>query len=66
MASSISFISKGPTAGLLNVAEISEEKPDAAAVTEGEAEQNDENDEVTRWKTATWLLKIMKVACAWK
>ncbi|XP_028262957.1 guanine nucleotide-binding protein-like 3 [Parambassis ranga] len=45
MASSISFISKGPTAGLLNVAEISEEKHDAAAVAEGEAEQNDENDE---------------------
>lgn len=43
-ASSISFTSKGPTAGLLSVADISEEKP-GPAVTEGEAEQNDENDE---------------------
>ncbi|XP_070700089.1 guanine nucleotide-binding protein-like 3 isoform X2 [Pempheris klunzingeri] len=43
-ASSICFISKGPTAGLLNVSDFSEEKP-AAAVAEREAEQNDENNE---------------------
>lgn len=42
-ASSISFISKGPTAGLLNISDISTEKP--AAATEIEAEQNDENNE---------------------
>ncbi|XP_033483165.1 guanine nucleotide-binding protein-like 3 [Epinephelus lanceolatus] len=43
-ASSISFTSKGPTAGLLSVSDISEEKPVAAAA-EKEAEQNDENNE---------------------
>ncbi|XP_008293906.1 guanine nucleotide-binding protein-like 3 [Stegastes partitus] len=43
-SSSISFVSKGPTAGLLSVSDISEEKPGAAA-TQGEAEQNDENNE---------------------
>ncbi|XP_076596909.1 guanine nucleotide-binding protein-like 3 [Chaetodon auriga] len=43
-ASSISFISKGLTAGLLSVGDISEEKPGAAA-TEEEAELNDENNE---------------------
>lgn len=43
-ASSISIISKGPTAGLLNVSDISEDKPGAAA-TETVAEQNDENNE---------------------
>uniref|UniRef100_A0A3Q1EHQ4 Guanine nucleotide-binding protein-like 3 n=1 Tax=Acanthochromis polyacanthus TaxID=80966 RepID=A0A3Q1EHQ4_9TELE len=43
-SSSISFISKGLTAGLLSASDISEEKP-AAAATEAEAEQNDENDE---------------------
>lgn len=34
-ASSITFISKGLTAGLLSISDISEEKPDAEA-TEGE------------------------------
>ncbi|KAM9361638.1 guanine nucleotide-binding protein-like 3 [Symphorus nematophorus] len=43
-ASSISFISKGMTAGLLSVSDVSEEKP-AAAATEREAKQNDENNE---------------------
>ncbi|XP_051269836.1 guanine nucleotide-binding protein-like 3 [Dicentrarchus labrax] len=43
-ASSITFISKGPTAGLLRVSEVSEEKPNAVA-TETEAEHNDENNE---------------------
>ncbi len=48
-ASSISFLSKGPTAGLLIISDIAEDKHDAAA-TETEAEQNDENNEVTcRW-----------------
>ena len=45
-ASSISFISKGPTAGLLSVSDVSEEKP-AAAATERKTEPNDENNEVT-------------------
>ncbi|XP_041813095.1 guanine nucleotide-binding protein-like 3 [Chelmon rostratus] len=43
-ASSISLISKGPTAGLLSVSYISEEKP-GAATTEGEAGLNDKNTE---------------------
>ncbi|KAI3370263.1 hypothetical protein L3Q82_025042, partial [Scortum barcoo] len=43
-ASSIGFISKGPTAGLLSVSDISEGKPGAAA-TESEEKQNDENNE---------------------
>lgn len=43
-ASSIGFTSNGPTAGLLSVCDIPEEKSGAA---EKEAEQNDENDEVT-------------------
>ncbi|KAF1391437.1 hypothetical protein PFLUV_G00042110 [Perca fluviatilis] len=43
-ASSVSFISKGPTAGLLSVCDVSEEKPGAAA-TERQEEQNDENNE---------------------
>ncbi|TKS70837.1 Guanine nucleotide-binding protein-like 3 [Collichthys lucidus] len=41
-ASSIGFTSNGPTAGLLSVCDIPEEKSGAA---EKEAEQNDENDE---------------------
>lgn len=40
-ASSISFVSKGPTAGLLNVNDITEEKPVAKA-TERETVQTDE------------------------
>lgn len=43
-ASSIGFTSKGPTAGLLSVSDISEEKPSAAAA-KTDAEQNDENNE---------------------
>ncbi|XP_034553811.1 guanine nucleotide-binding protein-like 3 [Notolabrus celidotus] len=44
-ASSISFISKGPTAGLLSVGDVSAEKavPTTVAIDEGE-EQNDENN----------------------
>uniref|UniRef100_UPI0037E96065 guanine nucleotide-binding protein-like 3 n=1 Tax=Semicossyphus pulcher TaxID=241346 RepID=UPI0037E96065 len=42
-ASSISFTTKGLTAGLLSVSDISEEKPGAAA-TDAEEEQNDENN----------------------
>lgn len=53
-ASSISIISKGPTAGLLNVSDISEDKPGAAA-TETVAEQNDENNEVTYCQTVQLL-----------
>lgn len=44
-ASSISFLSKGPTVGLLSVSDIPEEKPAAAAAaaaTESEAVQGDE------------------------
>uniref|UniRef100_A0A3Q4H3G8 Guanine nucleotide-binding protein-like 3 n=1 Tax=Neolamprologus brichardi TaxID=32507 RepID=A0A3Q4H3G8_NEOBR len=44
-ASSIGFTSKGPTSGLLSVADIPEGKPGAAA-TEEEAEQNEESSEV--------------------
>ncbi|KAM7006882.1 guanine nucleotide-binding protein-like 3 [Tautogolabrus adspersus] len=44
-ASSISFISKGPTAGLLSVSDLSEDKA-GTVTTEGE-EKNDENNEVT-------------------
>nr|XP_024656171.1 guanine nucleotide-binding protein-like 3 [Maylandia zebra] len=43
-ASSIGFTSKGPTSGLLSVADIPEGKPGAAA-TEEEAEQNEESSE---------------------
>ncbi|XP_018541375.1 guanine nucleotide-binding protein-like 3 [Lates calcarifer] len=43
-ASSISFVSKGPTAGLLNVNDITEEKPVAKA-TERETVQTDEPEE---------------------
>ncbi|XP_070758807.1 guanine nucleotide-binding protein-like 3 [Enoplosus armatus] len=43
-ASSIGFTSKGPTAGLLSVGDISEGKPGAAA-TETEAEQNNEPEQ---------------------
>ncbi|XP_047439499.1 guanine nucleotide-binding protein-like 3 [Mugil cephalus] len=56
ISSSITFISKGPTAGLLSVADVAEEKPPAepkaAAAEEAEAAEaaaaadgNDENDE---------------------
>lgn len=44
-ASSIGFTSKGPTSGLLSVADIPEGKPGAGA-TEEEAEQNEESSEV--------------------
>lgn len=44
-ASSIGFTSKGPTSGLLSVADIPEGKPGAAA-TEEEAEQNEDSSEV--------------------
>lgn len=48
-ASGVGFTSKGPTAGLLSVSDVSEEKPPAAAAAvEKEAEQNDENNEVTK------------------
>lgn len=43
-ASSIGFTSKGPTSGLLSVADIPEGKPGAAAAEE-EAEQNEESSE---------------------
>lgn len=43
-ASSIGFTSKGPTSGLLSVADIPEGKPGAAATEE--AEQNEESSEV--------------------
>ncbi|KAM9408665.1 guanine nucleotide-binding protein-like 3 [Pholidichthys leucotaenia] len=43
-ASSISFTSKGPTAGLLSVVESEEEKREAA-VSEGDTEKNHENSE---------------------
>ncbi|XP_023279397.1 guanine nucleotide-binding protein-like 3 [Seriola lalandi dorsalis] len=43
-ASSISFISKGPTAGLLSASDITEEKPGPAA-TESETMQNDEPEQ---------------------
>nr|XP_046240184.1 guanine nucleotide-binding protein-like 3 [Scatophagus argus] len=43
LASSISFTSKGPTAGVLSVSDISEGKPDAAA-TRREPDVNDENE----------------------
>ncbi|XP_044035719.1 guanine nucleotide-binding protein-like 3 isoform X2 [Siniperca chuatsi] len=43
-ASSIGFTSKGPTAGLLSVSDISAEKPGAAAA-EREAEQNNEPEQ---------------------
>ncbi|XP_071369113.1 guanine nucleotide-binding protein-like 3 [Centroberyx affinis] len=44
-ASSIGFISKGPTTGLLSVSDIPEQKP-AAAPTEQEAEEVEEEEEV--------------------
>ncbi|XP_041671917.1 guanine nucleotide-binding protein-like 3 [Cheilinus undulatus] len=44
LASSISFISKGPTAGLLSVNDNAEDKAEAPT-TEGEEKQNDENTE---------------------
>lgn len=50
-ASSIGFTSNGPTAGLLSVCDIPEEKSGAA---EKEAEQNDENDEVTLFFFVFW------------
>ncbi|KAM7401884.1 hypothetical protein PAMP_017161 [Pampus punctatissimus] len=43
-ASSISFISKGPTAGLLTVCDISEENPGVGSTEEG-AEKNDEPEQ---------------------
>ncbi|XP_072238598.1 guanine nucleotide-binding protein-like 3 isoform X2 [Leuresthes tenuis] len=46
LASSITLISKGPTEGLLRVADISEEKPVAAA-TEVNVEQNNEPEPTT-------------------
>ncbi|XP_029908440.1 guanine nucleotide-binding protein-like 3 isoform X2 [Myripristis murdjan] len=45
-ASSISFISKGPTAGLLSVSEIPEEKP-GISPTQPEAEKKSEEPECT-------------------
>lgn len=50
LASSITFFSKGPTAGLLSVADVSDKNPPAVtkvAAAEEEADQNGENDEVT-------------------
>lgn len=44
LASSIRFMSKSPTVGLLTVSDISEEKTDAAS-TEQEADENSENTE---------------------
>uniref|UniRef100_A0A7N8X0Z8 Guanine nucleotide-binding protein-like 3 n=1 Tax=Mastacembelus armatus TaxID=205130 RepID=A0A7N8X0Z8_9TELE len=46
LASSINFISKGPTVGLLSVGDIPEERP-GAVTTEGKEVCVNENDEVT-------------------
>ncbi|XP_029287013.1 guanine nucleotide-binding protein-like 3 isoform X1 [Cottoperca gobio] len=48
-ASSIGFISKGPTAGLLSI--IAEDKPDAA-VSEREVEQNNEPEKIANGEEA--------------
>ncbi|XP_071349796.1 guanine nucleotide-binding protein-like 3 [Trachinotus anak] len=60
-ASSISFISKGPTAGLLSVSAITEEKPDVAA-TECEAVQNDEHEQVEEPNKTEELEKPQKAS----
>lgn len=51
-ASSISFTSKGPTAGLLTVSDITEEKPGVGS-TEEEAEKNDEPEQTAEDSNAT-------------
>ncbi|XP_040890539.1 guanine nucleotide-binding protein-like 3 [Toxotes jaculatrix] len=51
-ASSISFISKGPTAGLLSVSDITEESPSEAA-TEREAVQNNEPEQTAEKENET-------------
>ncbi|XP_040015025.1 guanine nucleotide-binding protein-like 3 isoform X2 [Xiphias gladius] len=60
-ASSISFISKGPTAGLLSVSDITEEKPGAAA-TAREAVQNDEPEQTAEEPNKTEELEKEKAS----
>lgn len=58
-ASSIGFTSKGPTSGLLSVADIPEGKPGAAA-TEEEAEQNEESSEVITDGETCQTIELLK------
>uniref|UniRef100_A0A3B3XM23 Guanine nucleotide-binding protein-like 3 n=1 Tax=Poecilia mexicana TaxID=48701 RepID=A0A3B3XM23_9TELE len=54
LASSIGFVSRGPTAGLLTVAAVPEERPPA----EREAQHNSENDEVMMHRNLMFCLFI--------